>query len=273
MHALAVPTPPARAAAVQDGFDPLKPALPPGLSLLDELPWLPLADGLLLGRIQAHSHLHLAGLCDRIAGRPGRADRLDGLPAGHVHTSDPDGAARIASGRSPWALSLLAMVFAGSAQAHHRAGTQSREALCGAWADLFQARWEAQSRQALADEQAFLREDGRVLPAQRDRGVNDLIALLGAVDGILCAQATADADCFAAQALVGHGPTPRRQVGETVLKAYRWQHIVSGVMAPRVQELLCATIDRAQAARIVQALRPLAYAVPAKPSRGPSAMH
>ncbi|HEY0856844.1 MAG TPA: hypothetical protein VGE16_07295 [Albitalea sp.] len=50
-----------------------------------------------------------------------------------------------------------------------------------------------------------------------------------------------------------------------MLKAYRWQYIVSGVSEPRFQKVLFSLVDDAQGARIQQALAPLAYAVPAQP--------
>ena len=42
-----------------------------------------------------------------------------------------------------------------------------------------------------------------------------------------------------------------------MLKAYRWQYIVSGVMEPRFQKVLFALVDDAQGARIQAALAPL----------------
>jgi hypothetical protein len=55
------------------------------------------------------------------------------------------------------------------------------------------------------------------------------------------------------------------QVGALVLKAYRWQYIVSGVMEPRFQKLLFSLVDAEQSARIQNALAPLTYAVPKQP--------
>ncbi len=51
----------------------------------------------------------------------------------------------------------------------------------------------------------------------------------------------------------------------TLLKAYRWQYIVSGVMEPRFRKVLFGLVDETQAARIQAALAPLTYAVPSQP--------
>jgi hypothetical protein len=47
-------------------------------------------------------------------------------------------------------------------------------------------------------------------------------------------------------------------VKSTVLAAYRWQYILSGVRIPRFGELLNGMITPAQAARIAAALAPIA---------------
>ena len=70
--------------------------------------------------------------------------------------------------------------------------------------------------------------------AARDAAVDDLIALVGGVDGILQAQAAADADYFLRVCAAWTRPRRARAAGRaTVLKAYRWQYIVSGARHPR----------------------------------------
>ena len=49
---------------------------------------------------------------------------------------------------------------------------------------------------------------------------------------------------------------------DTVLKAYRWQYIVSGVLEPRFQKAAGVDGHDAQMQRIQDALAPLTYAVP-----------
>jgi hypothetical protein len=57
-----------------------------------------------------------------------------------------------------------------------------------------------------------------------------------------------------------------QQIHEKILKAYRWQYIMSGVMEPRFRTVLFSTIDETQAMKIQEALAPLAYAVPEEPA-------
>ena len=117
----------------------------------------------------------------------------------------------------------------------------------------------------MLDEVALVAETGGGGAAERDAAVVDLIALVGAVDGILQAQAMADARYFCAIAGTLFSDAQQAQIHDTMLKAYRWQYIVSGVMAPRFQKVLFPMLDEAQGERIKSALAPLAYAVPRHP--------
>jgi len=84
-----------------------------------------------------------------------------------------------------------------------------------------------------------------------------LIALVGAVDGILQAQCAADTHYFVE--ICGRPMTAVevKTVEATVLAAYRWQYILSGVQIPRFGELLAGMTTPAQAKRIGTALAPL----------------
>jgi len=109
-----------------------------------------------------------------------------------------------------------------------------------------------------------LGEDARLTPVERDAAVDDLIALVGAVDGILQAQANVDAGYFACHLDATLSAAHVQRVRDTILKAYRWQYIVSGVGEPRFQALLSALVTPAQMQRVQDALAPLTYAVPAR---------
>jgi hypothetical protein len=107
------------------------------------------------------------------------------------------------------------------------------------------------------DEMEWLREDAKLTPEARDKAVDDLIGLVGAVDGILQAQARSDADYFLLNAGGAFTSEQARQIHDTVLKAYRFQYIVSGVQEPRFLELLGSMITAEQGARINAALAPI----------------
>ena len=87
--------------------------------------------------------------------------------------------------------------------------------------------------------------------------VDDLIALVGAVDGICQMQAKADADFFITTMRRPMAPAEIAAIQAVVLKAYRWQYIGSGAQGQRFSTLLGSMITPAQGERIGAALAPL----------------
>jgi hypothetical protein len=147
-------------------------------------------------------------------------------------------------------------------QTHYRASIGSSDGLSDLYKDVFLFHWKEESQHAVLDELEWLREDARLDPQQRDDAVDDLIALVGGVDGILQVQSKADAAYFLQVAAPSVGAAHKAQIEATVLKAYRWQYIVSGVMEPRFQKVLGGLVTEAQMQRINAALEPLLYAMP-----------
>ena len=96
---------------------------------------------------------------------------------------------------------------------------------------------------------------------ERDQAVDDLIALVVAVDGILQAQSAADAEYFCKIAGQGFDAGQQEQIAQGLLKAYRWQYIVSGAQHPGFQEVLGSMITETQGERIGAALAPLVESI------------
>jgi hypothetical protein len=87
--------------------------------------------------------------------------------------------------------------------------------------------------------------------------VDDLIALVGAVDGILQAQSAADAEYFRAIAGRRYTDEEAAEIRAGLLRAYRWQYIVSGVQHPHFARLLTGMTTQDQMGRIQAALAPI----------------
>jgi len=274
--------------------------LPSGLSLVNELPFLSAADKRLLSQVQGRTYAYIFGLVERFIGakvlevsrehwlgdqvalealvrmtdeelkhqelfRRLEAMMAADMPAGYVQTAEPNAVAQAVLGKSTWAVLALTLDIELFTQAHYRASIEPQANLSDLWKDVFLFHWKEESQHAILDEIELVKEDAKLRPAERDAAVDDLIALVGAVDGILQAQAQADARYFTAIAGTAFTDAQLEQIHAGVLKAYRWQYIVSGVMEPRFQKTLFALVDDAQRARIEAALAPLLYAVPAQP--------
>jgi len=281
-------------------FDFSKAFLPSGLSLVGEIDFLSATEQRSYSQVQGRTYACMFGLVERFitakamelcqAQALGDQTALEALlrmaeeevkhqalfrrleqtmaaamPPGYTKTADPDAVAQAVLCNSPWAVLALTLDIELFSQAHYRASIEPQAGLCPLWKDVFLFHWREESQHAILDELEFLRENARVGAAERDIGVDQLIGLVGAVDGIVQAQAAADTAYFCAIAGRAFSSDQRERIGAAMLKAYRWQYIVSGTMEPRFQAALFGCLDAAQTQRIVTALAPLSYAVPSAP--------
>lgn len=281
-------------------FDLAHTFLPDGLSLADELPFLEPAQHRFLSQVQGRTYANMFGLVERFIGAKmlelsrdhwlgdqtaleaivrltdeelkhqelfRRIERLVAadMPSGYRFDVSPNDVAAFVLGKCTWAVLALTCHIELFSQAHYRASIADAEGLSPLFKDVFLFHWREESQHAVIDELEWAREDARLASdTERDAAVDDLIALVGGVDGILQAQAKADAAYFLQACGMAAEGEHAGQVHDTLLKAYRWQYIVSGTLEPRFQQLLGGLVSAAQMARIQAALAPLAYAVPAR---------
>ena len=273
-------------------FDYSHKFLPDGLSLVDELDFLTDAQARLWSQVQGRTYAYIFGLVERYIGAKvlelsgqhwlGDQVALEALvrfsdeelkhqelfrriermlaahmPAGYVCVPQPNEVAAVVLSKSTWAVLALVCLIELFTQAHYRQSIDPESNLSDLWKDVFLFHWREDSQHAILDELEWLREDARLTEAQRDQAVDDTIALVGAVDSILQAQSTADAAYFFAHCSGRYDNADRQRVAEIVLKAYRWQYIVSGVQEPRFAGLLESLTTPQQMQRIGRALAPL----------------
>lgn len=181
------------------------------------------------------------------------------MPQGYRFVPQPDEVARFVLGKSTWAVLALTCHIELFTQVHYRESIGAGERLSPLFKDVFLFHWKEESQHAVIDELEWMREDARLDAAARDSAVDDFIALVAGVDGLLQQQAAADTAYFAAtkpQAGV-LSRTEEQQVEATLLAAYRWQYILSGAGHPHFGKLLGSVILPAQGARIQAALEGL----------------
>ncbi len=280
-------------------FDLADDFMPDELSLIDELEFLSGEQRRFLGQVQGRTYANMFALVERFIGTKmlelGRAHGLgdqtameaivrltdeelkhqelfrrvellvaDGMPAGYRFVPVANDVASFVLGKSTWAVLALICHIELFSQAHYRASIAARDDLSPLFKDIFLFHWKEESQHAVIDELEWISEDARLADgAARDAAVGELIELVGGVDGIVQTQSSADADYFLAVAGIGADDERAARVRETMLKAYRWQYIVSGAVHPHFQKVLSGLVDAAQLGRIQAALAPLTYAVPA----------
>jgi hypothetical protein len=189
-----------------------------------------------------------------------RIDAMIGevMPAGYRFDIDPDGVANAVLSRSTWAVLMLTLDIELFTQAHYRQSIDSDPELSPLFKDVFLYHWKEESQHAILDELELKRHDAGLTEQERDQGVDDFIALVADVDGILQMQAAADAAYFAMNCGRGVFPVEAEAIEAAFLKAYRWQYIHSGAQHPHFGKVLTGMVNGQQMERIGQALASLA---------------
>ena len=266
--------------------------LPDGLSLANELEFLSADERRFMSQVQGRTYANLFGLVERYINAKileqsrdhlfgdqvalealvrfsdeelkhqelfRRIERLAaaGMPPGYKVTADPNDVARMVLSKSTWAVLALTCHIEIFTLVHYKKSIEPEPNLSELWKDVFLFHWKEESQHAILDELEWRREDAKLTAAERDAAVTDLIDLVIAVDGILQAQAAADTDYFIGATDCGFTETEATAIGDSILKAYRWQYIVSGIQDGRFLGVLTSMITEAQAKRITIALGPL----------------
>ena len=273
-------------------FDYDKKFLPDGLSKVDQLPFLTRSQARFLSQIQGRTYANMFGLVERYIGAKTselgtshafgdqvafealvrmteeelkhqelfrRLEQIaaSGMPDGYRFVPQPNDVAGVVLGKSTWAVLGLTLDIELFSLAHYRSSIEPDSDLSELWKDVFLFHWKEESQHAILDELEWRREHARLDAAGRDRGVDELIELVGAVDGIVQMQAQADMAYFAERAGRTFTSDEKNMIGDTLLRAYRWQYIVSGVQEPRFAAVIQELTTPAQMQRIGQALMPL----------------
>lgn len=269
--------------------------LPDGLSLVDRLDFLTAEEKIWMSQVQGRTYAYLFGLVERFISAKmleqtgnhilGDQTALEGLvrfsseelkhqelfrrleemmagcmPDGYSMTADPNQVAAAVLSKSSWAVLALTCHIELFVQAHYEQSIAPREEICPLFRDVFRMHWRDECQHVMLDELEWTAAYQGMSEAERDQAVDDLIALVGAVDGILVAQSQADAGYFADFAGRCFTAKQREQIRSAVLAAYRWQYIVSGVQHVHFMRLLTSMTTEAQMARIGAALKPILQA-------------
>ena len=181
----------------------------------------------------------------------------DVLPEGYRFDIDPNAVARAVLGKSTWAVLALTLDIELFTQLHYRQSIEPDTELSELFKDVFLYHWKEESQHAILDQLEWVRHDSGLTSEKRDQAVDEFIELVAAVDGILQAQAKADAGYFAAKCgrLVDEGEA--RAIEDAFLKAYRWQYIHSGAQHQHFGKVLSSLITEDQGQRIQAALATL----------------
>ena len=266
--------------------------LPDGLSLVQEFDFLTSDEQRLLSQVQGRTYANIFGLVERFINAKvleisqdhwfgdqtalealvrfsdeelkhqemfRRVERMTAsqMPEGYQFVPEPNAVASVVLSKSTWAVLALTCHIELFTQAHYKESIEPDPALSELFRDIFLYHWREESQHAILDELEWVREHAKLSAAERNRAVDDLIELVAAVDGILQLQSRADAEYFIRICGRTLEEAQQQKIKAGLLKAYRWQYIVSGVQEPRFSGLLAELTTEAQRERIGQALAPI----------------
>ena len=274
------------------GFDRSQKYLPDGLSLVHEFTTLSSDDKRFVSQIQGRTYANIFGLVERFINAKvlevsrdywfsnqvalealvrfsdeelkhqelfRRINDMVGetLPTGYRFDVDPNAVAGAVLSKSTWAVLALTLDIELFTQLHYRQSIDPDGELSELFKDVFLYHWKEESQHAILDELELKRHDAGLTIAERDQAVDEFIELVGAVDGILQAQAASDAGYFAANCGRVVDAEEAGAINAGFLKAYRWQYIHSGAGHPMFRKALSSLITKDQGERIEAALATL----------------
>ena len=273
-------------------YEPDRKFLPDGLSKVNDIPFLTEDEKRFLSQIQGRTYANVFGLVERFICAKvmevsndyalgdqvalealvrfsdeelkhqemfRRLEKIAGstMPEGYEFLPQANEVAKAVLGKSTWAVLGLTLHIELFTQQHYRESIEDQDNLSQLWKDVFLYHWKEESQHAIMDEMEWIRENHKLSDEERDQAVTDLIDLVVAVDNILQVQSEHDAKYFVANCGRAISSKEVKEIHETILNAYRWQYIFSGVEGSRFFKVLSRFITPEQSERIGAALATL----------------
>ena len=273
-------------------FDFSQKFLPDGISKVDQLDFLSNPEKRLLSQVQGRTYANMFGFVERFItakilettrdhwlGDQTALEALirfsdeelkhqelfrrietmmaNGMPEGYKFLPDPDEVAEAVLQNSTWAVLALILEIELFTQEHYQQSIELEENLSELYKDIFLFHWKEETTHAMMDELEWPREDSKLSAEERDQAIDELIALVVAVNTILQNQTAADVDYFTKICDRSFTDDEVQSIKNGVLGAYRWQYIFSGVEHPRFQKLFIDLTTEDQRQRINNALASL----------------
>lgn len=272
-------------------FDTSQKFLPDSISGIDQLEFLSADEAIFLSQIQGRTYANIFGLVERFINCKilelskfhwtgdqvalealvrfsdeelkhqelfRRIERLiaSKMPPGYNFLPEPNAVAAAVLSKSTWAVLGVTLMIELFTQTHYLKSIQPDSQLSPLFKDVFLYHWKEESQHARIDELEWVSENARLSDEQRNHAVDDMIALVGALNGIVCGQAAVDVRYFLAVKAPNLSEENLQRLQDCVLRAYRWQYILSGVEERRFQKALRAMVTGEQMRRIEAALAP-----------------
>ncbi len=157
-------------------------------------------------------------------------------------------------GKATGAVLLLIDCIEWFTQHHYLTAIKEDKSLDRLTKDIFKAHWVEESQHAKIDHLEAVRVFSIMTDTEKDHAVEDLIELVGAVDGLLIKQTGYDINNLEKYINRNINATERDEVYNEILKAKRYSFIECGISHPKFTELFTNVTTATQQQRVSQAL-------------------
>lgn len=165
--------------------------------------------------------------------------------------------ARAVLASSPLAALLLTSMIEWFTQLHYIEHVRDAGGLDELFRDILRFHWIDESRHARLDSLLIDEIAGELTAEQREEAIDQLLALGGAVDGLLAQQIELDIGSLARASRRTFTDAEMREIGAHQQRAYRWTFLVSGLQHPNFVRIVGQLTARGQD-RLAGAARALA---------------
>jgi len=145
----------------------------------------------------------------------------EGMPAGYNFPWDFNQVAAAVLEKSTWTVMALILEIEPFTQEHYKQSIEPEEKLSDLYRDIFLFHWKEEAHHAYLDELEWPLEDRKLTPLERERAINEVIELVGAVDGILQAQSQNAVEYFLRVSNRSFGSQEIDRLKAGLLQAYR----------------------------------------------------
>lgn len=162
--------------------------------------------------------------------------------------------ARVVLGKNTGAMLLLTAAIEWFTQLHYLTCFKDDDSLDPFTGHIFKSHWLEESQHARLDHLETLRAFRGMTEGEKDQAIDDLITLVGAVDGLLQTQAQLDVENLQLVLDRTLAKGDQQEILAAVIAAKRYTFIESGVTHPNFQELFGLVTTPGQQRKVEEAL-------------------
>jgi P-aminobenzoate N-oxygenase AurF len=146
--------------------------------------------------------------------------------------------AEVVLGKSALTALLLTSLIEWFTQLHYVEHVRDSEELDALFRDILRFHWIDESRHARLDSLLIDEVAADLTLEERERAVDELLELGGALDGLLAQQVELDIDALALSARRSFSDAEKSEIRADQQRAYRWTFLVSGLQHPEFVQIV-----------------------------------